>query len=159
MHTIREQKTLPYSLDFLYSIIMDITSYPQFLPWCKSIKIISTQNNEIVADVIIEYKGFSAKYTSLITCSKNDQTKIIAIQATGSGPFKFLKSTWKLQEIKQDAMQCDKQCATKISFNIEFQFNSILLEKFTAFLLFPAKGKIIQAFESRAKNLQDKDYS
>ena len=42
----------------LFRIVLDIEKYPQYIPWCSDIEILSKKNNEIKANMIVDYKFF-----------------------------------------------------------------------------------------------------
>lgn len=149
MYTIREQKIFHYPLDFVHDIVTDVTQYPKFLYWFKRIDIITKNGNEITANVSVVFKGFKEKYTSKITLSEDENKKIIRIESIGDSPFKFLKSTWILE---------DKNPGTLVSFSIEFKMKSAFLEKFIGLFLSSVKGHVMQSFELRAKSLYDTKY-
>ena len=49
-------KLLPYSSLQIYDLVIDINSYPDFLPWCLSAKEYGTNKKKFVADLEIGYK-------------------------------------------------------------------------------------------------------
>src|SRR5687767_8649473 len=90
-----------YSIDQLYNMILDIESYPKFLPWCAAARIIKKEDEEILADLVISFSGFREKYTSRITPTPpnmNSNQAIIEVNLI-EGPFKFLKNNWVLTDL------------------------------------------------------------
>lgn len=146
MYAIKEQKILSYPVNFLYSIITDVEKYPTFLPWFKSIVVTKQDRECIFADVVAQYKGIREKYKSIISLHDKDSTKVVEIKAEKhSVLLKFLKSKWVLEGVTEGS--------TKVSFSIEFQFNSSILEKLASLLLMRVKHEIVKSFENRAKLL------
>ena len=46
----------------LYSIVLDIEKYPDYIPWCTQIEIVKKNKNEILANkIIVNYKFFQKK--------------------------------------------------------------------------------------------------
>jgi coenzyme Q-binding protein COQ10 len=45
----RQRKILYYSAKDLFDIVLDIESYPYFIPWCTNARIISKEKDNIIA--------------------------------------------------------------------------------------------------------------
>ena len=61
-----ETRILPYSAEQMFSLVMDIDKYPEFLPWCIGARINSKSKNDLEADVLIGYKMFREKFSSRV---------------------------------------------------------------------------------------------
>jgi len=146
MPTLRQHKNLPYSAKIINDLIMDIESYPEFLPWCKNAKIVEVISEEnLHADLLINFKGFLKKYRSDVTHKLIGDTHTIDVHAI-QGPFKKLVNHWRIKEI--DENNCD------IEFYIDFEFNSQILSKLINVIFEKANEKMMSAFEQRAKEIQ-----
>ncbi len=145
MTKFSESKTLPYSAKQIFDLVIDIENYPQFLPWCKIAKIteiIDDQN--LKADLVVNFKNFFEKYTSLVSHHKiNHQFEIKAIAI--DGPFKTLITKWHVKDLGRGNCEVD--------FFIDFSFRSIILEKMISAVFEKAAKKMMSAFEDRAKFL------
>ncbi len=145
MPVFHDQKTLPYSPMQVYELVADIGSYQDFLPWCKHSSIVKRDEQMVVADLTIAFKGFSSMYRSEVFLtppigSTPGEVKAISI----SGPFKQLSSSWF---ISPDPVGC------LIDFKVEFSFNSGLLEAMLSGVFTRAQEKLIAAFMERAQKL------
>ncbi|MFV9923317.1 MAG: SRPBCC family protein, partial [Rickettsia conorii subsp. raoultii] len=67
MPCLQHTKILPYKPQELFDLVWDVKSYPKFLPWCSASRIISENNQEVIAELVIQLKGFSEKYNSRVT--------------------------------------------------------------------------------------------
>ena len=142
MHKYNSINILPYTSEQLYAVVIDVESYPEFLPWCMSSKIIKKMDNEkFDAELSVGYQAIDEKYTSRIKAIKNKKINSKAI----SGPFKQLDSTWTFNNVN------DKNC--EVEFFIEYQFKSFFLDKIMGGMFKKATIKMLDAFEQRAKNL------
>lgn len=141
MPSLHQLKTLPYSVQDLSSLVLNVESYPEFLPWCGAARVISNMGKEILAELVIEFKGFNGQYQSKI-CHKTllEDSYIIEVEAI-SGPFEYLKNTWLFTK---------KPNGTEIEFSIDFHMKSGLLNKLIGAFYISASEKIIDAFEKRA---------
>jgi len=137
-----------FSCSQLYQLVQDIESYPEFLPWCSAARIIQADKKNMVAELLIHFASIHEKYTSKIILSppKEEKSKCeIQVQLI-EGPFKSLNNQW--------AFEFDKEAKrTKVTFDIEFEFQSKLLQKMIGFMFESALVKMIGSFEERAKKI------
>ena len=91
MHKYNSITTLDFTSIQLYNIVIDVESYPLFLPWCLSSKLVSKVNkNNFDASLTVGYKAIDENYTSRIEAVFSKKIRSYAI----SGPFKYLDSNW-----------------------------------------------------------------
>lgn len=146
MPSLTQTKILPYSAKQMYSLVMDIEKYSEFLPWCKQAKIIKIiSENSLHADLLINFKGFFEKYRSEVKHGQNlDGSYFIDVLAI-EGPFKKLINQWKFSDLT------NQSC--RVEFFIEFEFSSIILTKMFGLIFERAAEKMMTAFEARAKEI------
>tara|TARA_B110000114_G_scaffold158973_1_gene174571 strand:- start:241 stop:690 length:450 start_codon:yes stop_codon:yes gene_type:complete len=129
----------------LVDLVLDIESYPEFIPYCLDAKIY--EKNEIknliyiIADLTIGKGPFKATYKSDVRFNKDTDT----IQVTNiEGPLKHLDNKWVFLE---------KDSSTEISFDINFEienkFLNIVMSKSFQYGL----DKIADSFQKRANDL------
>ena len=129
----------------LFRIVLDIEKYPQYIPWCSDIEILSKKNNEIKANMIVDYKFFPCqKFTSNVIF---DLEKMIIKTTYVEGPLKDLATIWEFKSLKKNK--------SKILFKVKFEFKNFFHQKI-AELFFPlVESKMIKSFLERAdQNLQ-----
>jgi len=143
MHKIHKEKLLPNSPTQVFDLILDVESYPEFVPWCESTTIISKTDQEIIAKMKVNYKGFTESYTSRVTTNKTDKNLLVEVKAI-DGPFKFLYNYWTITEENEGC---------KVDFQIDLEFKSFVLDKMMGLFFTNAADKMIEAFERRAKEL------
>jgi coenzyme Q-binding protein COQ10 len=137
MHNISEVKILPFSPEQLFNLVMDIESYPTFLPFCTNAKIESKKDDEIIASLTINVAGLEKTYRSLVQANDN----IIEVKAI-DGPFKYLYNRWEFKAYG---------ASTIVSFQIDFELESFLLSKLMDVLLGKIYNEILSAFEKKAE--------
>ena len=141
MPSFENSKQLPFSDKQLYNIIINVEKYPEFLPWCKNSEILNKiDENNFDAKLTIGYKALDENYTSRV---KGIYLKSITSNAI-SGPFKYLDSSWFLQQSKNFCT---------VTFTLDYEFKSIILSKLMGSIFNKASEKMFEAFESRAKSL------
>jgi coenzyme Q-binding protein COQ10 len=133
-----------YTPKQLMSLILDIESYPQFIPWCQAARVISCDEGFVVADMVIAFQSFTESYRSQVEVIHNlDDAISINVHAI-SGPFTYLLNQWQLIPRSQGAM---------VHFMVDFSFKSVILNKLIGVFFSKAAGEIVEAFEQRANHL------
>ena len=129
----------------LIDLVLDIESYPSFIPYCLDSKIFEKKEKDdsilIIADLTIGKGPFKATYKSDVKYYKSTDT----IHVTNiAGPLKHLDNKWTFLQ---------KDNYTEISFNIDFEienkFLNIVMSKSFQYGL----DKIADSFQNRANDL------
>ena len=131
----------PHSPEHLFSIVANIELYPEFLPWIVAARILSKEDNIIVAELVIKYKIFRSCYSSKVTLFPNQEIIVELVD----GPFKHLRNHWKF--VKDNNY-------TKIDFMLDFELKSSMLEKFISNEFEYYSKKIMTAFIERADKIR-----
>ena len=139
-----EKRYLSHSQGNLYSLVADIEKYPEFLPWCKALTIISQNDNLIRAEMVIGFKFFQEKFTTEVCLTPNTRIDVKYL----NGPFKYLQNHWSFESNGEDGC--------KIDFFVDFEFKSPILQKMMGLVFSEALAKMILAFENRANNVYKK---
>ena len=129
----------------LVDLVLDIESYPKFIPYCLDAKIHEKKEKQnlilIIADLTIGKGPFKATYKSDVRFNKDSDTILVT---NIEGPLKHLDNKWVFLE---------KNNFTEISFDIDFEienkFLNIVMIKSFQFGL----DKIADAFQKRAEEL------
>ena len=129
----------------LVDLVLDIESYPKFIPYCLDAKIYEKKEENnlilIIADLTIGKGPFKATYKSDVRFNKNTDTILVT---NIEGPLKYLDNKWVFHE---------KDSSTEISFDIDFEienkFLNILMNKSFQYGL----DKIADSFQKRANDL------
>ena len=137
----QEKRALPFRPEQLFALVADIERYPEFLPWCKGARVRKREGNIVTADLIIGYKMFREKFTSAITL---DAPRSISV-AYLSGPLTHLKNDWGFQPAGKNSCE--------LSFHVEFNFRSRVLDGMMEMFFEKALRKMAKAFEERAVEL------
>jgi len=140
----QETRVLPYSAEQMFDLVAGIELYPAFLPWCKEAMILTRSRNKLTADLVIGYKFFQEKFTSLVTL---DKPRAITVHYN-SGPLSHLSNEWTFTS------KGKKSC--EISFHVDFDFKSPLLRAAMNVFFDKALSKMVAAFEERAEALYGK---
>ena len=129
----------------LVHLVLDIESYPKFIPYCLDAKIYEKKEEKnlilIIADLTIGKSPFKATYKSDVRFNKDTDT----IQVTNiEGPLKHLDNKWVFLE---------RDNSTEISFDIDFEIENKFLNVVMSKSFQYGLDKIADSFQKRANNL------
>lgn len=139
-------QTLHYTPEQLFSLVGDVNSYPQFVPWITSMRTwnereLSPGVTVLDAEAQVGFAFLKERFATRVTRDAN--TRHIKIELL-HGPFRHLVSNWRFEPDAGGA---------KLLFDIDFAFKSRLLEGLLAANFSTAVNRLIHCFESRARAL------
>lgn len=116
----------------LYKIVANIENYPEFIPWVAAVRIEENKPNYCVAELLIKYKIFREKYTSVVSFIENEEIRVDLKE----GPFKYLYNIWKFYP-------------DRVEFYINFEFKSSFFESLISKDFEYYANKMVEAFTKR----------
>ena len=129
----------------LFDIVLDLEKYPEFIPWCKNMKIYSKNTKEIYADMYVFYKFIlPQKFGSHVIF---DKKKLFINTIYIEGPLKDLKTNWKFDQINKSK--------TKLIFSVKFEFKRFIHQKIAETFYPLIENKMIESFKVRADEILD----
>ena len=140
MKHLHENHTIPYKLHTIFNLVLDISSYPQFLPWVTDATIISSGPNQIIADLTVSFASVKQCYRSNVTYELGPNKAHIQAESH-TGPFKHLLTRWNLTQEGEN---------TLVEFTLEFELKSKIMTNLVGPVIIEAQKKMINAFEKRA---------
>ena len=136
-----ETKYLPYSPEQMFDLVADVARYDEFLPWVSAVRVRSSSETEMVADLIVGFNAFKERFTSRITKAKATHIMVDYIE----GPLKYLKNEWRFEAAPEGG--------TNVHFSVDFAFRSRLFETLAGAMFDRALRRMTGAFEQRAAAL------
>ena len=133
-----ETRQLPYSPDQMFDLVADVGRYGEFLPWVAAVRVRSNSETEMIADLVVGFKGLSERFTSKVTKARATRIHVEYIE----GPLAYLHNEWTFRP--------DGQGGTLVEFMVDFAFKSRLFEMLAGQVFDRALRKMIGAFETRA---------
>ena len=135
-----ETKSLPYTPEQMYNLVIDVDRYPEFLPWCIACRVRKRQEELLVADLIIGFKMIRERFTSRVTMKRPSEIDVEYVE----GPLKHLENAWRFEP---EGSGC------RIHFSVDFEFRSKVLQRLIGGLFHHAYMRMVAAFEARAHAL------
>ncbi len=151
--THNESKFLHHNAHDMFELVLAVGQYPQFLPWCVGARVTNpplneTLNGEFIGELMVGFKGYNEKFTSLVTFDRTKLTITTQPQRGAQSPLKFMASQW---QFAQHNNGCPKGCI--VDFSVECGFQSGILNRAFAQLFDHAISKMVSAFEQRANTI------
>ncbi|MCW3849169.1 type II toxin-antitoxin system RatA family toxin [Sphingomonas sp. LB-2] len=137
----QETRVLPYTPEQMFDLVADVASYPRFLPWVTAVRVRSNSETEMVADVIVGFKGLRETFSSRVAKARPGHIHVDYLE----GPLKHLQNDWRFRP--------DGQGGTLIDFTVDFAFKNRVFEMLAGQVFDRAVRKMVGAFETRAKQL------
>lgn len=136
-----ETRHLPYTPEQMFDLVADVAAYPEFLPWISAMRVRSDSGTEMVADMIVGFKGLRESFTSRVRKVRPAEVEVDYVD----GPLKHLTNHWRFRE--------DGQGGVLVDFCVDFAFKSRMFEMLAGQMFDRALRKMIGAFEARAADL------
>jgi coenzyme Q-binding protein COQ10 len=143
-HTLT--RILPYQPRQLFNLVGDVERYPQFVPWVTRLRTLNRQaDGQGITRLDAEAQvGFSVIHESFTTRVRLDEPALAIDVELISGPFRRLANRWRF---------ADHPTGTQLTFDIDFEFKSRLLDRLLAANFHRAVARLVGCFEDRAKAL------
>jgi len=139
-------RILPYEPGQLFDLVGDVERYPQFVPWVLKLRAWNRRpDGEGVTLLDAEAEvGFAIVHERFSTRVRLDQPALAIDVDLLSGPFRRLQNRWRF---------CGHPQGAELSFEIDFDFRSRLLQALLAANFHHAVERLVGCFEARAKAL------
>ncbi|MFO1187961.1 MAG: type II toxin-antitoxin system RatA family toxin [Alphaproteobacteria bacterium] len=148
MRRHREHKRLPYKPDQVFDLVADIERYPDFLPWCEALKVLSRETSGhtelLVAEMTVGFNVYRERFKTEVTLDR--AARRISIRYL-KGPFKRLENDWRFEPDGE---------GTRVDFDIAYEFRSPALQMLVGFFFEEALRRLVAAFDARAAALYGK---
>jgi coenzyme Q-binding protein COQ10 len=133
-----------FSPQQMYAVVADVEHYPDFLPLCEGLDVISRATEGatpvIVARMQIGYKAIREAFTTKVVLMPDAPAVTVTYL---DGPFHYLENRWRF--LARPDGGCD------IAFWIDYQFKSPVLGLLMGAMFDKAFRKFSHAFEDRAR--------
>lgn len=141
MTTISKSALVTHSPEEMFKLVDDISSYPEFLPWCGKSTEIYRDENKVEASLFISHSGLNKEFTTQNTNTAFDKIEMHLV----NGPFKNLDGVWLFEPLG------DSAC--KVSLNLDFEFSSKIISITLGPVFSKIANSLVDAFIKRADTI------
>lgn len=151
MKQVQKSVLIWYAPQEMYALVTDVRSYPQFLPWCHQVEVLSEDETYMTARLHLSYAGVKQSFTT-----RNEQVPGQSVTlALVDGPFSKLEGLWRFIGLGEpDAQGRHKAC--KIEFELRYAFSSRPLELVVSPVFDRIANTFVDAFVTRAEKVYGK---
>jgi coenzyme Q-binding protein COQ10 len=135
-----ETRRLPYTPEQMFDLVADVARYAEFLPWVSAVRIRANNPTEMVADLIVGFKGLRETFTSKVRKVRPESIHVDYLD----GPLKYLTNDWAFRPAPGGC---------EVDFTVDFAFKNRVFEMLAGQVFGQALRKMIGAFEERAAAL------
>jgi coenzyme Q-binding protein COQ10 len=130
---------VPHSPAQMFALVSDLTSYPRFIPNCRTVEVRPDSTPGIsFAKMTLSFGPITQGYTSRV--SADVQRLTIDAKAT-DGPFAYLISQWRFEA---------EGTGTRVHFDLDFKISNPLIAAIAEPAFAAKQGEIMDAFMAEA---------
>ncbi len=122
MTTINRSALVQYSADQMFDLVNDIDNYPMFMRGCKSARVISRTEDELIGELVLAKAGIEQ---TLITRNKLTPGRRMDMQLE-QGAFRRFEGRWEFEPLSETACKV----TLKMNFELSSSILDFALEKF-----------------------------
>jgi len=141
MRKISRSALVPYTAREMFTLVDDIESYPEFVPWCNDTTVERPSDDTVVATLELHKGPISKHFT---TRNTRREFEAIDMELVG-GPFRRLSGGWRFRGI--EGQGC------RVSLELEFEFESRLIDMMFGTFFKEAGDSLVDAFTARARDV------
>ncbi len=141
MSVVEKTALIKLPASVLYQVVNDMEDYPNFLPWCKAARLLSSTEDELCGEIEVSKAGVTQSFS---TCNRLFPHHRIEIKLK-QGPFSRLEGAWEFIELNSDAC--------KVRLKLEFDFSSALMRGAFGVFFAQIANTLVDAFCKRAYEL------
>ena len=141
MHRVHKSALVPFAAPVMYQLVIDVESYPLFLPWCRSGRVLSRDDDGLCGELEVARSGIRQKFSTYNRLRPYERIDLLLRK----GPFKRLEGVWEFKALRDDAC--------KVSMTMEFEFSGRLINAAFGRVFSQIADNLVDAFCKRAKDL------
>jgi ribosome-associated toxin RatA of RatAB toxin-antitoxin module len=150
MKQVNKSVLLWYSAHEIYQLVTDVEKYPEFLPWCERVEVLSRDGDDLTARLHLAYSGIRHAFT---TRNVNVPDRSVRIGLV-DGPFSLLDGLWQFVPLALPAApEGSESSACKIEFEMRYGFANAVLEAAISPVFDRIANTFVDSFVRRAEQV------
>ncbi|NVK42089.1 MAG: type II toxin-antitoxin system RatA family toxin [Oceanospirillaceae bacterium] len=130
-----------HTAEQMFDLINDVRAYPQFLPWCASVDVITDTDEELVARLHLSKAGLKYSFATRNRLERPGRMTIELVE----GPFSSLSGVWTFKPLSDEAC--------KVSLDLSFDFTGKLTGLAMGRVFNQVATTLVDAFVTRADQI------
>jgi ribosome-associated toxin RatA of RatAB toxin-antitoxin module len=153
MKTVHKSVLIWYSAEEMYSLVIDVPKYPEFLPWCDRSAVIATDESGMTAEVGLALGGLRQSFTTRNTHVPGREVRLKLV----SGPFSQLDGVWTFSPVgNAEEGDAASQRACRVDLDLNYGFDNFALSALVGPVFDKIASTLVEAFVKRAEQVYGK---
>ena len=140
MKRIGRSAIVEHSAAQMFALVDDIESYPDFLPWCRGVKVEERTAGSVRATLSVGMRGLKQTFTTRNELHPPEAMDMHLVE----GPFRHFSAAWRFKPLSA--------AACSVEFSLEYEM-ARPLAKMLAPLFDHIADTMVDAFTRRADDL------
>ncbi|PHS72618.1 MAG: ubiquinone-binding protein [Cycloclasticus sp.] len=141
MHKIERIALVQHSALDMFHLVNDVVSYPKFLKWCKTSRVLTESSTEMTAELEVAWKVLHKMFSTKNTLLEGKSIQLELLD----GPFESMYGEWNFKHLRDDAC--------KITMEIDFEFKSSISNMVFSAIFSQICGSLMDSFIKRADEI------
>lgn len=141
MPNITRSAIVSYNAKQMFTLVNDVSAYPEFIPECTTSRVLEKNNKELTAEMKISKAGINKSFTTRNVITENQSIVMRLIE----GPFSSFAGNWRFIPLSE--------AASKVELHINFEFKNKLIELIFGSIFKEMANGMVIAFIRRAKKI------
>lgn len=138
MGSVHKTATVPYSAEEMYSLVNDVASYPEFLPWCAGSEVFDARADRLRATISLAAGKIKQVFTTENTMQPGRRIDVHLV----SGPFRYLEGHWEFRP--------ETSGGCKVVLEMSFEFKNKIVKLALNKIFNHIVTTLVDAFRERA---------
>ena len=144
MKTVSKSVLIWYSPEEMFSLVVGVEKYPEFLPWCDHSRVIEQDAGGMEAEIGIAFSGLRQTF---ITRNIHESGRRMQMHLV-KGPFSHLDGDWHFHPVGDGS-----QRACRVELLLNYGFSSKTLATLVGPVFDRIAGTLVDAFIKRAEQV------
>jgi ribosome-associated toxin RatA of RatAB toxin-antitoxin module len=141
MRKISRSAIVPYSAEQMYTLVEDVESYPDFLPWCGGAVLHWRDGDVLEGSVEMHRAGVRRWFRTRNTMRQDEAIDMTLVE----GPFSHLSGGWQFHALGT--------AGCKVSLDMEFKIRSRTTDRLLGRYFEEICNSLVDAFVKRAADV------
>ena len=141
MRKVRRSALVQHSAGEMFSLVDDIESYPQFLPWCESAVVHLREADLVEATLNLQRAELSKQFRTRNVATGKEAIDMSLVD----GPFRHLEGRWTFTQLGD--------AGSKVELSLDFEFSSSMIDVLFGPFFEEVCNSLVDAFTRRADDV------
>lgn len=144
MPVVHRSALLALPVEQVFDVVSDVTRYPEFLPWCRSARVLERQGREVLAELELDAPGMHQRFTTRNVLLPHERIELHLV----SGPFRTFEGAWHFKRLGSN-----QGCKVELDLRFELSGARALLGRAFSGAFAGIADRMVDAFCRRAEAL------